>query len=251
MNPRGEFEFSVKSHGYPLLEPGGQVLYSINTDRSGLKRIDNEGQILWSMSFPTLITTIALAGEECLLGLLDGRALLVGAEGDVLYQHMPEAGRIPVVLASAVSKDRNQIAMISGIDPQTLTIIERRAEQFVPHFMRNLGSDFRREVRLSFSADGRFLFYEVEDGLGVLDVRKDSSGRFLTTGVLESVDSGPEFAAAAFRTAEGSKLLLFRPLDSILLSREVAAKRLYVKVLGRSLILGFDGVLLRADLLEG
>jgi hypothetical protein len=49
----------------------------------------------------------------------------------------------------------------------------------------------------------------------------------------------------------GSKLLIFRPLDSVLLSREIAAERVYVKVLGSSLILGFKGVLLRCDLLEG
>jgi len=251
MNPRGEFEFSLKSYGYPLLEPRGRVLYSIQTDRSGLKRIDNEGEILWSMSFPTPITSIALAGEQCLLGLMDGRALLVGAEGDVLYQLTTEASRIPIVLATAVSEDRNQIALISGIDPQTLMVVERRAEGFVPGFKQNLDSDFRREVRLSFSPEARFLFYEVEEGLGVLDVRKKSKARFLTEGVLESMDSSPEFTAAAFRLSQGSKLLIFRPLDSVLLSREVAADRVYVKVLGSSLILGFNGVLLRADLLEG
>jgi hypothetical protein len=251
MNPRGEFQFSIKSYGYPLLESSGQVLYSIDTDRSGLKRIDNEGQILWSMSFPTTITTITLAAEECLLGLMDGRALLVGAEGDVVYQYNPGGSRIPVLLGTAVSADRNQIAFISGIDPQTLTVVERRAGEFVPDFKKNLDSDFRREVRLSFSPDARFLFYEVEDGLGVLDVRKKRSGGFLASGVLESMDSGPEFSAAAFRLVGGSKLLIFRPLDSVLLSREIAAERVYVKVLGSSLILGFKGVLLRCDLLEG
>jgi hypothetical protein len=182
---------------------------------------------------------------------MDGRALLIGAAGDVLYQYTPEEGRFPVILATAVSEDRSQIALISGIDPQTLTVVERRPEEFVPYFVQNLDSDFRREVRLSFSAEGRFLFYETGDGLGVLDVRKRDSRRFLTTGVLESVDSGYEFSAASFRVAEGSRLLLFRPLDSMLLSREVSANRLFVKVLSRSLILGFDDVLLRADLLEG
>jgi hypothetical protein len=251
MNPRGEFEFSIKSSGYPLLEAGGEFLYSIHTDRSGLERIDTEGDVIWSMSFPTLLTTVALAGEECLLGLMDGRSLLVGAEGDVLYQHTPEAGRIPVVLAAAVSGDRNQIALISGIDPQTLTVIERRAGEFLPHSRQTLDSDFRREVRLSFGAEGRFLFYEVEEGLGVLEIRKKESRRVLTGGVLYSLDSGSDFNAAAFRSAEGSKLVLFRPLDSVLLSRELPADRLFVKVVGPSLILGFDGVLLRADLEEG
>lgn len=251
MNPRGEFEFSIKSYGYPLLESSGQVLYSINTDRSGLKRIDSEGEILWSKSFATLITTISLVGEHCILGLMDGRALLLDEEGGVLYQHTPDASKIPVLLGAAVSQDRNQIALISGIDPQRLIVVERRAEEFVPAFTQLLDSDFRREVQLRFAAEARFLFYEVENGLGVLDVRKKSSGRFPASGVLQSMDSSAQFSAAAFRLTEGSRLVIFRPLDSVLLSREVAVRRVYVKVIGRSLILGLNEVLLRADLLEG
>jgi hypothetical protein len=250
MNPRGEFEFSIKSYGYPLIEPSGQVLYSINTDRSGLKRIDGEGQILWSKSFATLITTVALAGEQCLLGLMDGQALLIDAEGNVIYQYSPDKCRIAVLLGAAISEDRNTIALISGIDPQTLTIVELRAGEFVTGATWELDSDFRREVRLRFAPGSRFLFYELEEGLGVLDVRKKGSARFPSSGVLESMDSSPEFTAAAFRLEEGSRLLVFRPLDSLLLSRELDAERLYVKVLGSSLILGFDGVLLRADLVE-
>jgi hypothetical protein len=250
-NPHGEFEFSIKSYGYPLLESSGQVLYSINTDRSGLKRIDGEGQILWSRTFPTLVSTIALAGQQCLLGLMDGRALLLDGQGEIRYQHTPDASRIPVVLGAAISEDGTKIALICGIDPQMLLVVQQRAEGFVPDFVEELDSDFRREVQVRFAPDARFLLYEVEDGLGILDARKKGIAELAAGGVLQSMDSGPEFSAAAFRLAEGSKLVIFRPLDSVFLSREIAADQVYVKVMGSSLILGLDGVLLRADLLEG
>jgi hypothetical protein len=250
MNPRGEFQFSIKSYGYPLLESSGNVLYSINTDRGGLKRINSEGEILWSKSFPTLLTTIAPVAEQCLIGLMDGRALLVDADGDVMYQYAANDSRIPVLLGTAVSGDQNQIALISGIDPQTLVVVQRRAGEFVPDFRQKLDSDFRREVQLCFSPDARFLFYEVEGGLSVLDVRKMNSARFLTNGVLESIDSSSEFTAATFGLEGGSRLLIFRPLDSLILSRELNAEGMYVRVMGNALILGFEGMLLRADLVE-
>jgi hypothetical protein len=262
MNPRGEFQFSIRSYGYPLLESSGQVLYSINTDRSGLKRIDSEGEILWSKSFPTLLTTIAPVAEQCLVGLMDGRALLIDADGKVTYRYSAQPSRIPVLLGAAVSGDQNQIALISGIGPQTLVLVQRRAEEFVQDFRQELDSDYRREVQLRFSPDARFLFYEVDGGLSVLDVRKKSGARFLTNGVLESIDSSLEFTAATFRLESATRLLIFRPLDSLLLLRalspEIApetasglsAEGVYVKVMGSALILGFDGVLLRADLVE-
>jgi hypothetical protein len=181
---------------------------------------------------------------------MDGRALLIDAEGEVIYQHAPDESRISVLLGAAISEDRRWIALVSGIDPQTLTIVEHRAGQFVPVSTRQLDSDFRREVQVRFDPGDQFLFYEVAGGLGVLDVRKKGGARLLSSGVLESIDSSPEFTAAAFRLAEGSRLLVFRSLDTLLLSRELDAERLYVKTMGNSLILGYDGVLLRADLVE-
>jgi hypothetical protein len=251
MNTRGEFQYSIKTYGYPLLEPSGQVLYSVNTDRSGLKRIDSEGQILWSVIFPAPLTTIALAGEQCVLGLMDGRVLLVDAEGKVEHEQTSDGSRIPVVLAAAVSQDRSRIALISGIQPQRLSLLQRREGELTKELALELKSDFRREVQLRFAPDNRFLFYEVEEGLGVLDIRKRSSAQFIIPGVLESLDADYEFTVAAFRRAEGCRLLIFRPLDSVLLSRDLSAEQVYVKVLGKSLILGLQGFVLRADLLEG
>lgn len=251
MNTRGQFQYSIKSHGYPLLEPAGEVLYTINTDRSGLNRIDSDGEILWSMSFASPLTTISLAGQLCFLGLMDGRALLVDSEGRLIHQHTTEGARLPIILGTAVSEDRNQLAIISGIDPQKLTILQQQEEGYAEGLMLELTSDFRREVQLGFAADPRFLLFEIRDGLGVLDTRKGKMSEFLIPGVVQSLDGDSNFQVAALRRTEGSQLLIFRPLESVLLSRRLAAEQIYVKVLGDSLILGMDGVLLRADLMEG
>jgi hypothetical protein len=251
MDARGEFQFSIKSYGYPLLDQSGQLLYSIHTDLGGLKRIDREGEILWSMSFPSPLTTVALVDEECLVGLMDGRALLMGPEGNVVYECRNGGSRIPVTLGAAMSEDRNRLALFSGIDPQRLTVIRRRNGGFETEIELTLSSDFRREVQLHFTRGGRFLFYEARDGLGVLDLRKNSTAEIGAPGMLGSLDSGSEFAAASFREVHGSNLLLFRPQDSVLASRELPLSKVYLKILGNSLILGFEGSLLRADLTEG
>jgi hypothetical protein len=251
MNTRGEFQFSIKSYGYPLLDSGGEFLYSINTDLSGLKRIDREGQILWSLTFPVPLTSATLAGEECVIGLMDGRLLLIGTDGEVLYEQETEGSRIPVILGTAIAEDRQTIAMFSGIDPQYLSIVQRLNNEFFSEVALDLDSDFRREVDLSFSPDARFLYFEVEEGLGVLDIHKKTSAGILSPGVLRSVDAASYFSAAAFRTERGSHLLIFRPLSSILLSRQLAVRDIYLLIIDNSLILGIDGYLLRADLTEG
>ena len=204
MDTRGQFQFSIKSYGYPLLDGSGQLLYSINTDLSGLKRIDRDGDVVWSMSFSVPLTTIALAGQECVVGLMDGRFLLVDAGGRITHQKMTEGSRIPVVLGSAVSEDRNRIALVSGIDPQRLTVVQRRAGELAGELALDLGSDMRREVQLRFGPGDRFLFHEAEDGLGVVDVRRKNASKIPVPGVLDCLDTGPFFAAASFRGEEGS-----------------------------------------------
>jgi hypothetical protein len=251
MDIRGRFQFSIRSHGYPLLDGSGQLLYSINTDMSGLKRIDRDSGIVWSMSFSVPVTTVALAGQECVIGLMDGRFLVVDAGGRITHQQMTEGSRIPVVLGAAVSEDRNRIALVSGIDPQRLSVVQRRGGELTTELAMDLGSDIRREVQLRFGPGDRFLFHEAEDGLGVIDVRRKKTSRIPVPGVLDCLDVGPFFAAAAFRSDEGSRLLIFRPRDSVLFSRSLAEAGTYIRILGRSLVLGLDGVLLRADLVEG
>jgi hypothetical protein len=251
MNTRGEFQYSIKSYGYPLLDSSGQVMYTINTDRSGLKRIDSDGETLWSMNFAVPLTTIALTGEECVLGLMDGRAFLVDSGGEIIHQQTFDGSRFPIVLGCAVTQDLKQIAIVSGIDPQNLTILQKREEGYAAELSLELSPDFRREIQLQFSRDARFLFFEVPGGLGVLDVRKKTVKEFVIPGVIESQDGSSSLQAAAFRRAEGVQLLIFRPLDSVLLSRRLSSDRVYVKVMGDSLILGLGGRLLRADLLKG
>jgi len=251
MNTRGEFQFSIKSYGYPLLDSSGEFLYSINTDLSGLKRIDREGQILWSLAFPAPLTTAALAGEECVIGLMDGHIRLIGADGEVLYERETGGSRIAVILGTAISEDRQRIALFSGIDPQSLSIVQRRDNEFVTEVAVDLDSDFRREVDLSFSPDARFLYFELAEGLGVLDIRKKITAEILSPGVLSSVDTASAFSAAAYRTERGANLLIFRPLSSVLLSQQLAVSDIFLKIIDNSLILGIDGFLLRADLTEG
>lgn len=251
MNTRGEFEFSIKSYGYPLLDSSGEFLYSINTDLSGLKRIDREGQILWSLAFPAPLTSASLAGEECVIGLMDGHLRLIGADGEILYERETGGSRIPVILGTAITEDRQRIALFSGIDPQSLTIVQRRDNEFVTEVAVDLDSDFRREVELTFSPDTRFIYFEVEDGLGALDIRKKIAAEIISPGVLSSVETASDFSAAAFRTERGSNLLIFRPPSSVLLSMQLAVPDIFLKIIENSLILGIDGFLLRADLTEG
>lgn len=247
-DPLGRFQYAVPGHGYPVLDPGGELLYSVSTDLAELRRLDRDGEVLWSVGFFSPITALALSGGECAVGLLDGSLKLLDPGGKITQDFLPDPSRIQVILGAALAPGR--LAVLSGIDPQRLTLLEKRGGQYSPLQTLDTGSDLRREALLGFLADGRFLACETDAGLALRDLRGTASSHLPGRPIaLSSTAEG--LLALGSRDAEGSRLRLLRPLSSPLYERSLAAGQLFLRFLDRSLLLGFAGRLLRVDYLEG
>ncbi len=248
-DPAGRFQYGVRGYGYPVLDPSGELLYTVSTDLTELKRLDRDGEVLWSAGFFAPITTLALSGDQCAVGLLDGTLKLLDSGGRIAQDFQPEPSRIPVILGAALSPGR--LAVLSGIDPQRLTILERRGAQYAPLESLATGSDLRREATLRFTADGRFLAYETETGLVLKDLRRGASGAALPGRPLAFSSSGQGLLAVGSREGSGSRLRLLRPLDSPLYQQRLATGELFLRFLDGALLLGIPGRLARVDYLEG
>ena len=249
-DPRGRLLYVAPGYGYPVLDAGGDRLYSISTDLTEFKRLDHEGEALWSAGFFSPITALSLHLEECAVGLLDGTLKLIDREGRIAQEYAPEGSRLPVILGTALSE--GHLAVLSGIDPQRLSILERRNGTFVAAAAFNTGSDLRREARLAFTEDGRFLTFELEGGLGLLELKGMQKAELKLAGRLQAVADGPDgLLAVAARGGAGSSLVLLRPLSSPLYSRPLGQAQVFLRFVGRRLLVGLPGRLLRVDYLEG
>jgi hypothetical protein len=247
-DPLGRFQYAAPGHGYPVLDPGGDLLYSVSTDLAELRRLDRDGAVLWSAGFYSPITALALSGGECAVGLLDGSLKLLDAGGRIAQDFLPDSSRIAVILGAALAPGR--LAVLSGIDPQRLTLLEKRGGQYSPLQTLVTGSDLRREAFLGFLAGGRFLACETDTGLALWDLRRAASSQ-LPGRPLALSSTAEGLLALGSREGGGSRLRVLRPLSSPLYERSLAAGELFLRFLDRSLLLGFAGRLLRADYLEG
>ncbi|MBN1836911.1 MAG: hypothetical protein JW820_13740 [Spirochaetales bacterium] len=254
MDPTGDFQYSVRSSGYPLLDVTGEMLYVVSTDLGGLRRVSQDGEVLWQGEFSSPMTSVALEGGQCLVGLLDGRATLFGPAGEILFEIDPPGSRIPVVLGTALA-GTGSAALVVGVDPQNLILVGGERYESVQTVA--LGSDFRREVVLAFGPEGRFLYAEQEEEIMVLEPARERSGRLPLPGRLMSLSVGSEFAAAAAAAEDGTggrsrglHLVVFRPLASTLAQARVAGATLWSRASERSLFLGLEQALLRADVVE-
>jgi hypothetical protein len=247
-DPQGRFQYGIASFGYPVLNPSGELLYSVSTDLTALRRLDRDGEVLWSAEFFSPITTLALSGEECAVGLLDGTLKLLDPKGGIAQDFTPETSRIPVILGAAFSRER--LAVLSGIDPQRLTLLERRGGTFAPVQTIATGSDLRREALMRYTEDGRFLACETQNGLALRDLGRAAAAE-LPGRPLAFSSSGEGLLAVGARAERGCRLSLLRPLSSPLYERLLSADDLFLRFLDGSLLVGFPGRLLRADYLEG
>ncbi len=262
-DPQGRFLYGFQGPGYPLLDRSGQNLFLVNTDLSGIRRVSPEGDGLWSLEFSSPITTAALSAEGALIGLQDGRLLLVNPQGKTDLELAAAGSRIPILLGSAASPAGGRMAAVSGIDPQRLTVLEKKEGRYTPVLTRRLDSDLRREVMLQFTENGRFLLCEGQEALEVLDLAQKRQTRIPLPGRLVAMTGGsPEAPAWTQETVavltrlpgsggrRDSLLTVIGLPGRVLAAERIAAPADFLRQLGTRCLLGLEGRLLRLDIRE-
>lgn len=256
-SPSGERLFSFEGRGYPLLGPaarpaaeaGGMPVprvFVAKTDLTGLQEVDSGGVTLWTRDFPSMITSVSIGTGVLLAGLLNGSLELVDASGAAAFSAAPAGSRIPVILAAAAAPDGSGLACVSGIDPQLLVVYARRGASFAETARVALPAEFRREVRLTFSPDSRWLAVEGENAVGILD---PGSGRLSWTalqGTLAGVAflASPRAAAFLARAGTAWSLALVAPASAVLLRAGFRAQEASLGGSGSTVLLSVDGKLL-------
>lgn len=241
---------SFSGNGYPLLGPEGSRIFNVKTDLSGIIELDRTGGALWERDFPALMTSVSLQGDSLLVGLLNGSLLLINSLGSPLFEYSPGGSRIPVVLGTAVAPDRSLIAAVCGIGPQYLTVLRRRNDGYAPFASLELPSDYRREVRMGFSPDSRYLFLEGPSGAGLFDPAGKAFRWVSLRGKLVGAAFPVSGRLAAIASSDGGRAqLAIEPPAGVAVSREeFSARELFLGTIDGQLLLGWDGQLARIDI---
>jgi hypothetical protein len=249
-DPAGRRVAGFSVAGYPLLSPDGGRVFSVKTDLSGLIEMDRSGGILWDRDFPGLMTAISVQADLVLVGLMNGTLVLLDRHGSSLLEHPLAGSRIPVVVGDAAAPDGSRIAAVCGIDPQYLAVLRRSGSGYEPETQQSLPSSFRREVRMGFSPDSRYLFLEGTDGPGLFDPARRALRWVTLPGPLAAAAFASEGRVAAFasRDAAGVRLVL-EPLAGIPVGRETfPAREIFLGTIEGQLLLGWDGRVARIDM---
>ncbi len=252
----GKLESGFGAYGYPFFGRNSDRLFIVKTDLTGLSEIDFTGDVKWEKQYSSIITSMDDWNGYELVGLLDGELQLLDGNGNEIFVFKDKDTTIPVINGVAISHSGEYLASISGLEPQKLFVFKRGygddgEDVYSLYMQRNLSSDFRREVFIKFSNDNRFLFFEGNEGLNVLDLaRRDfvvlSGGR---CNIVEYSGDTHYFVSVHHPgNNEGDILSLVSPLDMIR-AREYLNKNVsFLKLIENHLFIGFGDTLLRIDI---
>jgi hypothetical protein len=240
---------SFSGSGYPLLGPDGTRIFNVKSDLSGIIELDRSGGTLWGRDFPAPMTSASIQGDFLLVGLMNGSLHLINRQGSPVFESSPGGSRIPVVLGTALSPDGTFIAAVCGIGPQKLVVFRRHNGGYAPLPVRELASDYRREVRMGFSPDSRYLFFESPDGAGLYDPAAQELRLAGVRGRLYGAGFPGHAKVAAFAAMDSGRaqVVIQPPSGAALYREDLTAHELSVGTIDGQLLLGWDGQFLRVD----
>ena len=140
----------------------------ISTDRLSLKEFSLEGDLLWQVATPSVITVCTGSADRTLIGMLNGDFLMLDSSGDVLHSFVPGDSRLSVAYGAGMDADAGVSLLVAGADPQMAYLLEERGEELRLIQQFELGSDLRRNVMVDLPLTSLFAV-EQDDGLLLFD----------------------------------------------------------------------------------
>lgn len=249
MDPLGQRRLAFSGNGYPTLSDDGSRIFVVSPELTGVQEVDANGDPVWSRDLPAVMTSLSISGDYLLAGLLNGTVQLLNKRGAPVFQAALKGSRISVVYGCAVSGSGGLLASVSGIDPQRLTIFEKSGSSYSVLEKLTLDTDFRREVRVQFSPDSRYLLFESRGSVGLFDPEERRFTRLGTAGALSGAAFLGSGRIAALASTEGGRVALrvFSPFLAQISEETFPAGDLFLGTVDGQLLLGIDGRLLRVN----
>ncbi len=183
----GEFPpITIQEEGFVYLND--QRLYLFSPGGSCVSQYDRNGQKRWTREHNAPITAFNSSPAATVIGYADGSITYLDSDGNNVVSFSPGGSNRLVILGVAVSNDGTLISCVSGLSQQRYMLIRITGRQHKVLQHSYLSKDVNRQVYTGFDQKGHFAFFEIGDGLVLMDTKKlishivPLSGKVLSTG---------------------------------------------------------------------
>ncbi len=250
-NPLGNILGFIDTEGFPFFI--GRRLFVLSPDRHSVTEYDQTGSKIQSITPGSLITSMDAGKDSIVLGLLNGEVVVYQGGSEPVFKYYSTESRYSIAYACAIADDGSRFAAVTGLNPQQILSFEFRNGKYIPVYRNNLEDEYRRNILLNFSDDGKLLYVETKKGLDVY-----SSSTFLK----KEIELGGEISKAAFpglkklswivaSNADRNIFRIYRSDLGLISEFEFPAGELYFYPDENCFYVGSEGRIVRYDLLEG
>ena len=240
----------VSVPGYPVFR--GNRRFILYPDENHLAEIDIQGTIQWDVVFNSLITDIAVEGGLVFIGTLNDGAVLLGPDGEKLFTYIPDVSKVNVIYGVGLSPGGDTLVVVSGINPQVVTLLSKKENQYKKQYTVQLNSAIRHQVLCGFSSDGKTVLVERKQSVILLDVQKRKLRAVPFSGLLQTYYSegisGPLYLVTE---REGTVTFsLFTSSKVPVFSFSLLGGKPYFSAGTSSVFIGMNNRLMKLDIVE-
>ncbi len=159
----------IEASGFPYF--CGNMIYVFLPGGCSFSKCSETGKILWTFEGTFPITAFVAKQNFTAVGFANGSIKVLNNEnGATEIDFTPGGSDYPVILGLDISEDGQYIASISGHNQQRFVLSHREENQqkIIYHRFFDFDSPYRTIVY--FSKDGKRVFYNFHNGLGIYNL---------------------------------------------------------------------------------
>lgn len=237
---------TINGAGTPLIF--GRRLYIADYASGRLKAFSAAGQELWRYDIGAPITAFDSTEKLSIVGGIDGAVTILNREGRSVTDYRPGGSRIEAIYGAGLSSNGRYAAIVSGLDPQRFVLLKKGDKDYMPIYHKSLAKEYRRTVRIAFSPDERFVFYEGPGQLFVYDIHRKQERSISYEGEIIAFESNifAGFAGFLARNENQTSVYIISQDGSYpLLLSGIDAEKVSLGTFRQAALLGIGGSLLK------
>ena len=240
----------IQHTGFPFFMEDKQYLFL--PGGSSFSQLGKDGSVEWTYEGYAPLTAFSSSLSGCVAGFADGTITSFDNDGNIDQTFTPSGSTWPVILGAAISNSGDLIACICGQGEQRFIVAKKSAGHTTIIHHEYFEHDVTRQLLVKFSKDGKTVYYDSGDGLGVVDCTTGKSKKIKTAGTVLSIQESADSKAVFVLSRDGDTcaIQIIEPFATYAGVFRFTAQSAFIAVHGADLFVGHDNTISKLNVVH-